>query len=139
VFPHLRYFDEDEFNHPGKMDPEFLWWVDEVRHISRVAMFPTSDWRSPSHNSAVGGSPHSQHVVRPCACMDFSTIYSQKRDYRHHKRERWLLTEAMVIVPIPDDRQPQLEWVQGPTDWHGHIALYPLGDPRMGNLTFALD
>ena len=45
TFPALKYFAATEFKHPELMDPDFLWWLDSVRHRSGVPMVITNDAR----------------------------------------------------------------------------------------------
>jgi uncharacterized protein YcbK (DUF882 family) len=66
----LQHFSADEFNVPEAMGVEFMQWLDEVRDRAGVAMTPTSDYRSPARNAAVGGSQNSAHSDWPCNSID---------------------------------------------------------------------
>lgn len=62
----LKYFKEKEFDCAccGKnlMEPEFLFVLDQVRHVAGIPFIVNSGYRCPHHNKDVGGTPGSAHV-----------------------------------------------------------------------------
>ena len=74
----LQYFNFDEFDSPdmlgsglptadgGKMCIDFLHKLDEARSIANTPFKITSGYRSPAHNTLVGGRVGSSHL-KGCA------------------------------------------------------------------------
>ena len=70
----LKYFNFEEFDCPtlegsglptsdgGKMNLDFLHKLDEARELAGVPFKITSGYRSPQHNSDVGGRVGSSHL-----------------------------------------------------------------------------
>ena len=57
----------------ARMCPAFMKKIQALREDFRHPMRITSAIRSLEHNEAVGGSPKSQHLTRPCIAADVST------------------------------------------------------------------
>lgn len=59
---HLRWFRTSEFDEPERMDRDFLQKLDQLRHSSGIALYVTSDVRTPEQNEAIGGFHDSPHL-----------------------------------------------------------------------------
>ena len=123
--PPLRHFSVAEFQHPERLDHDFLRWLDAIREACEIAFRLTSDARTPEENAALtGSSPTSWHlqgravdfVPRPWSPESLAAI-----------------TEAVVAQGKPYE----LEFVAGPHDNHIHLALLPEG--RSARIVLALD
>ncbi len=136
----LQWFQPSEFDAPEKIDKELLQFLDWVRDDSGIPLFVTSDWRSWDKNRRIGGSEYSLHP-KGCA-VDLTTPGSRKRDKRLFQVELWKIVVAVVFALDYEypDRTIQLELVQGPTDWHIHLGMYPPEDTEHPNrLILAVD
>jgi hypothetical protein len=136
----MRYFKPEEFNHLKKMDQTFLRFLDDVRSLSGVPFYLTSDYRSLETNREIGGHPSSLHL-RGMA-VDFVTPGCRNRDAQRYYEELWMIQWAVNKVIDAGDscrRNVQLEIVKGPNDWHLHLGLYPRGDIRKSKVVVALD
>lgn len=144
TFPKLQYFKESEFRHPERMDPEFLYWLNTVREWAGVPFIVTSDARSMSHNAKIGGSPNSLHIFNEydsddkVAAIDFTTPKGRARNLQGWQEDLWEINRSIATSNL-GDVAIQLELVQGPTDWHIHVAWYPPGDPRKSKIILKLD
>tara|TARA_R100001443_G_scaffold23563_2_gene35731 strand:+ start:24181 stop:24648 length:468 start_codon:yes stop_codon:yes gene_type:complete len=74
----IKYFDLSEFDSPDdsnsgeNMDLDFVRLIDEAREIAGVPFKITSGYRTPKHNTAVGGSITSSHMNIPCNACDIA-------------------------------------------------------------------
>jgi len=93
----MRYFKSSEFDSPDElgsgdnMDIKFLTILDEARHIAGVPFKINSGYRTPSHNSKVGGVKNSSHMNIPCNAADISTPDS---------RTRYLVMTSLILKGI---------------------------------------
>lgn len=141
-FPKLRHFRREEFRHPDNVEKEFLEFLDDVREAAGIPFLITSDGRDEETNKKVGGSPYSLHLFvegRDATAVDFTTLSSRARDKRQYKLDLFKILDAIFFEILYLDRELQLELVQGPTDWHIHLGLYPEGDTRESRVVLALD
>lgn len=120
MFPtDLVYFARSEFKHPDLMDESFLYWLDSVRSRYGSPLTITSDYRTPEENAvASGSSPTSLHLIG--RAVDVQWVPDRER--------RWALVAALVQTASATGAAPELELVNGPTDQHIHIGLFPTGD-----------
>ena len=81
----IKYFDLSEFDSPDdvgsgeNMDLDFVRMVDEAREIAGVPFKITSGYRTPSHNTSVGGVLNSSHMNIPCNACDIAIPDSSTR------------------------------------------------------------
>lgn len=87
----IRHFEPSEFNSPDKMGYEFMKWLDKVRAYAGVSMDPSSDYRSPHYNAAVGGAKDSAHTDVPCDAVDI------KKDPRHDD-PNWNYSRYQIVT-----------------------------------------
>ena len=71
--------------------------------------------------------------------VDFVTISSRARDKIQWKKDLFRILDAIFFEVSYLEREVQLELVQGTTDWHIHLGLYPEGDTRESRVVLALD
>ena len=161
----MKNFRDKEFKHLDKMDPEFLQFLDDVRTEAGVPFFLTSDARDWRTNKQVGGSSTSLHLYvhenklvnqeeRLASAVDFATPGSRARNKVLWREECWKIAEAVVLVSRSREtfgpegetwslpiyrRAVQLEYVQGPNDWHCHLALQPNGSPIKSKIILKQD
>ena len=124
------------------MEEEFLDFLDDVREYAGIPFFLTSDGRGPEINDSVGGSPYSLHLfddTKDATAVDFTTTSSRNRDKKQYKIDLFKILDAIFFEVAYLDREVQIELVQGPTDWHVHLGLYPKGDTRESKVVLALD
>lgn len=127
-FPSLRHFQANEFSNPALVDGAFLAWLDAVRHTAGVPFKLTSDARTPEHNTKVGGSPGSLHVLG--RAVDF-VLRSWDRE------SLWKVVHAVCLTPAPNGCGIELELVQSDKDKHIHIGLLP--NAASSRLILAID
>lgn len=84
----ITHFKESEFKHPELINADALHLLDKVRELYGSPIVVTSDARTPDHNSEVGGSSTSLHLVG-CAFDIKAPITAQKL---------FLLTRAVLNV-----------------------------------------
>ena len=134
-----KHFQAEEFDHPDKLDPELLLLLDWTRADSGVPFIITSDYRTPEHNKRIGGSPYSLHPAG--LAVDWVTPASRLRDKRAFQVELFEICFAFFLNAQQfEHRRLQFELVQGPTDWHLHLGMYPVGDEAHPNrLILAVD
>tara|TARA_Y100000401_G_scaffold5806_1_gene3965 strand:+ start:7822 stop:8403 length:582 start_codon:yes stop_codon:yes gene_type:complete len=86
--PHIReikYFSLNEFDSPDdsdsgqNMDMDFVRKLDEARELANTPFKITSGYRTPKHNTAVGGSITSSHMNIPCNACDIAIKDSSTR------------------------------------------------------------
>jgi len=68
MFPDLKYFTEKEFAckcgcGENKMQPTFLWKLEQARGLAGIPFNITSGYRCSKHNKEVGGKPSSDHLT----------------------------------------------------------------------------
>ena len=74
----IKYFELSEFDSPDdigsgeNMDLDFVRLIDEAREIAGVSFKITSGYRTPKHNTSVGGSITSSHMNVPCNACDIA-------------------------------------------------------------------
>ena len=74
----FKYFKYKEFdcksgNGKGEnMNKEFICMLDEAREIAGIPFKITSGYRTPKHNTYVGGVLNSSHMNIPCNACDIS-------------------------------------------------------------------
>ena len=85
----MRYFSIDEFDSPDRpgsasynMDLEFLEMLDEAREIAGVPFIVNSAYRTKEHNSNVGGSATSSHLLGHAADISTSSVSMTTRMIR---------------------------------------------------------
>lgn len=88
----IKHFTKDEFTFPETMGYEFICWLDDVRAQAGVPMTITSDYRSPSHNVAVGGAEDSAHEDIPCNCVDIGKRPAASDPHWNYARYQILTT-----------------------------------------------
>ncbi|MBA3645332.1 MAG: peptidase M15 [Gemmatimonadaceae bacterium] len=66
----IRHFAPAEFKYPARMGYEFMRWLDQVRIEAGVPMYPSSSYRPPKYNKAVGGAADSSHTDPICNAVD---------------------------------------------------------------------
>lgn len=82
----IKYFSTSEFDSPDdedsgeNMDINFLRMLDEAREIAGIPFKITSGYRTPNHNTSVGGVITSSHMNIPCNACD---IYSSDSSTRY--------------------------------------------------------
>ena len=152
----MRNFKDSEFNFIDRMDPEFLLFLDDVRDEAGVPFFLTSDARDWRANHRAGGVSTSLHLYVPseerfASAVDFATPMSRQRNIVGWREECYKIARAVVVVAEAlrernriltekyAGRAVQLEFVQGPTDWHVHLGLQPEGSPIKSKLILKLD
>jgi len=85
VMRKLKYFSLSEFDSPDdegsgeNMDLDFVRKLDEAREIAGVAFKITSGYRTPKHNTSVGGVLNSSHMNIPCNACDIAIMDSSTR------------------------------------------------------------
>ena len=77
-YPALKHFTSSEFDSPDdegsgqNMCPKFLQMLDEAREQAGVPFVITSGYRTPKHNTSVGGVKNSSHINIPCNAVDIA-------------------------------------------------------------------
>lgn len=81
----IKYFKLSEFDCPTdsgsgeNMCLSFLSKLDEARELAGVSFKITSGYRTPKHNTSIGGVKDSSHTNIPCNACDISTTDSSTR------------------------------------------------------------
>tara|TARA_B110000285_G_scaffold112259_1_gene127439 strand:- start:374 stop:793 length:420 start_codon:yes stop_codon:yes gene_type:complete len=81
----IKYFDLSEFDSPDEsdsgdnMDVYFIRKLDEAREIAGIPFKVNSGYRSPFHNTKVGGVKDSSHIKIPCCAADIEAKDSKTR------------------------------------------------------------
>ncbi len=81
----IKYFKLSEFDCPTdsgsgeNMCLSFLSKLDDARELAGVSFKITSGYRTPKHNTSVGGVKDSSHTNIPCNACDISTPDSSTR------------------------------------------------------------
>lgn len=115
----MQYFQPREFKHFDLMDAEFLRFLDAVRRRANIAFRLTSDARTPAHNATLSGaSPTSLHLLG--RAVDFVPA-------AWDREVLWRIVKAVIDESF--DKSVELELVQGPTDKHIHLGLFPDNRP----------
>ena len=65
-----EFASKDGRDQDARMCVSFMKKLQELRDWSDHALIITSGIRSKQHNKAVGGSPNSYHLTRPCIAAD---------------------------------------------------------------------
>ena len=85
VLRKLKYFSLSEFDSPDdtgsgeNMDINFIRMLDEAREYAGIPFKITSGYRTPKHNTSVGGSITSSHMNIPCNACDIAIPDSATR------------------------------------------------------------
>ena len=93
----IKYFDLSEFDSPDdtdsgdNMDIHFVRKLDEAREIAGIPFKVNSGYRTPFHNTKVGGVKDSSHIKIPCCAVDIKAEDS---------RTRFLIISAAIQVGI---------------------------------------
>jgi len=112
----LRHFDVSEFRHPELVDDTAAVFLDDVRELYGAALIVTSDARTLEENdAAAGSSPTSLHLLG--RAFDLRWIDDPEA--------LWRFVDAVYVTA--GDRAVELELVNGPSDRHIHVGLYPNG------------
>ena len=81
----IKYFKLSEFDCPTdigsgeNMCLSFLSKLDEARELAGVSFKITSGYRTPKHNTSIGGVKNSSHTNIPCNACDISITDSSNR------------------------------------------------------------
>ena len=81
----IKYFDISEFDSPDdtdsgdNMDINFVRKLDEAREIAGIPFKVNSGYRTPFHNTKVGGVKDSSHIKIPCCAVDIKAEDSRTR------------------------------------------------------------
>ena len=81
----IKYFKLSEFDCPTdsgsgeNMCLSFLSKLDKARELAGVSFKITSGYRTPKHNTSIGGVKDSSHTNIPCNACDISTPDSSTR------------------------------------------------------------
>tara|TARA_R110000751_G_scaffold90246_1_gene177248 strand:- start:7489 stop:7893 length:405 start_codon:yes stop_codon:yes gene_type:complete len=84
-YPALKYFKSSEFDSPDdigsgdNMCPVFMQKLDAARGRAKIPFRINSGYRTPKHNSEVGGVKHSSHMNIPCEAADIHIKDSTSR------------------------------------------------------------
>ena len=84
-YPALKYFKSSEFDSPDdigsgeNMCQAFLQKLDKARAMAGIPFRINSGYRTPSHNSHVGGVKNSSHMNIPCDASDIHIKDSRSR------------------------------------------------------------
>lgn len=115
----LRHFTMAEFIHPDLVDNAAAVFLDDVRNLYGEPLTLTCDARTVEENAAASGSsPTSLHLLG--RAFDIKWIADPER--------LWIFVEAVYLAA--GERAVELELVNGPTDRHLHVGLYPNGTHR---------
>ncbi len=93
----MKYFKLSEFDSPDdtdsgdNMDIDFVRKLDEAREIAGIPFKVNSGYRTPFHNTKVGGVKDSSHIKIPCCAVDVKAEDS---------RTRFLIISAAIKVGI---------------------------------------
>ena len=72
----IKYFNLSEFDSPDEvgsgdnMDIDFVRKLDEAREMAGIPFKVNSGYRTPNHNTKVGGVKDSSHIKIPCCAVD---------------------------------------------------------------------
>ena len=84
-YPALKYFKVEEFDSPDEsgsgenMCPIFLKKLDDARGRAKIPFKINSGYRTPKHNTKVGGVKNSSHINIPCNASDIYVKDSKSR------------------------------------------------------------
>lgn len=92
----IRHFTPSEFDVPSRMGFEFMKWLDQLRTQAGVPIVPTSDYRSPAHNAAVGGATNSAHIDVPCDAIDIGE--RPRPDDPNWNYSRWMIVSTAIMM-----------------------------------------
>jgi hypothetical protein len=115
MVPSLKHFKPSEFNEPERMNPGFLFWLDNVRDRAGVPFKITSSWRMQDNSLHGLGMAVDIH----------------SRDW--NAGQKWKVAEAVISLANEAPGKVELELVfnQDPLkDCHWHIGV----DPRLGHV-----
>tara|TARA_B110000046_G_scaffold74671_1_gene82765 strand:+ start:2496 stop:2915 length:420 start_codon:yes stop_codon:yes gene_type:complete len=93
----IKYFDLSEFDSPDdtdsgdNMDINFVRKLDKAREIAGIPFKVNSGYRTPFHNTMVGGVESSSHMNIPCCAVDIKAEDS---------RTRFIIISAAIQVGI---------------------------------------
>ena len=127
-WPRLRYFGRSEFVQPDRMDRNLLILLDRTREAYGKPLRITGSFRTPEHNSRVGGIPGSLHLVGQA--VDFVPI-----DEPFSKA--WLLRIAAAVIRewdafAEEGWSLELEANNRPGERHVHLGIaYDLRPSRL--------
>ena len=81
----IKYFNLSEFDSPDdvdsgdNMDVDFIRKLDEARETAGIPFKVNSGYRTPFHNTMVGGVKDSSHMNIPCCAVDIEAKDSKTR------------------------------------------------------------
>tara|TARA_R110000824_G_scaffold124302_1_gene282680 strand:- start:430 stop:849 length:420 start_codon:yes stop_codon:yes gene_type:complete len=81
----IKYFNLSEFDSPDEvgsgdnMDIDFVRKLDEAREMAGIPFKVNSGYRTPFHNTMVGGVKSSSHMNIPCNAVDIHIGSSSER------------------------------------------------------------
>ena len=81
----IKYFNLSEFDSPDEvgsgdnMDIDFVRKLDEAREMAGIPFKVNSGYRTPFHNTMVGGVKGSSHMNIPCSAADIHIEGSSER------------------------------------------------------------
>lgn len=114
----FRYFSLDEFACPltgdNQIEIELVEKLDRARYEAGVPFTITSGYRSEAHNSAVGGSPNSAHMLglaADIACDDSLTRFAMLRAIFNEGFARVGIYDDFIHVDIARDRINEVAWL----------------------------
>jgi len=117
----IKYFDLSEFDSPDdtgsgeNMDLDFVRSLDEAREIAGIPFKITSGYRTPKHNTYVGGVLNSSHMNIPCnACdieiSDSSTRYKVINSLLKVGVNRIGIGKNFIHCDTDKDKSPNVIW-----------------------------
>lgn len=115
----LRHFQLSEFAHPNLVDNAAAVFLDDIRNLYGNPLTITSDARTAEENAAASGSSAtSLHLLG--RAFDLKWIADPE--------QLWTFVESVLLAA--GERAVELELVNGPSDRHIHVGLYPNGDHK---------
>lgn len=92
----IQKFSPSEFVRPDLLGYEFVKWLDAVRDLAGVPMVITSSYRTPAHNTAVGGAEDSAHTDVPCNAVDIGM--RPRKDDPNWNYSRWQIVTSAIAL-----------------------------------------
>ena len=115
----FRYFTYEEFDSPDvqgsgqMMSKELIMILESVREELCKPIVITSGYRTPSHNSRVGGkltSSHLKGLAVDIACTDNKYRFDLVRELLEHGIDRIGIGNTFVHVDIDQEKTSDLIW-----------------------------